>query len=165
MRSDKNYAREDIWRAFFNESAESSDYDAFLPNLSSIECLHVCQIICNPTSTGTSSLLILPLKMHSRFSWEEFSGLLKDGMSFVRVVKCHGYDRYIREIIFAGWGKKFGRTQSFAKSSLVWEDLHVACFLNAFNSSPTEGENWAWQLPILSFSDWNGPGCLIQIYQ
>ena len=38
-----------------------------------------------------------------------------------RVAKCHGYDRYIRVKIFAGWGKKSGRTGIVAKSSLSWE--------------------------------------------
>ena len=38
-----------------------------------------------------------------------------------RVAKCHGYDRYIRVKIFAGWGKKSGRTGLLAKLSLSWE--------------------------------------------
>ena len=35
-----------------------------------------------------------------------------------RVAKCQGYWGYIRVKMFAGWGKKFGRTCNFAKSSL-----------------------------------------------
>ena len=35
-----------------------------------------------------------------------------------RVVKCLGYDGYIRVKISSGWGKKFGRTHNFAKSGL-----------------------------------------------
>ena len=37
-----------------------------------------------------------------------------------RVAKYHRYDGYIRVKIFAGWGKKFGRTCRFAKSSLFF---------------------------------------------
>ena len=36
----------------------------------------------------------------------------------VRVAKSQGYWGYIRVKMFAGWGKKFGRTCNFAKSSL-----------------------------------------------
>ena len=36
-----------------------------------------------------------------------------------RVAKCHGYGGYIRVKKLEGWGKKFGRTFSFAKSSIV----------------------------------------------
>ena len=35
--------------------------------------------------------------------------------SHPRVAKCHGYDGYIRVKVFGSWGKKFGRTQNFAK--------------------------------------------------
>ena len=38
-----------------------------------------------------------------------------------RVAKCRGYDKYIRVKIFAGWGKKSGRTGILAKLSLSWE--------------------------------------------
>ena len=38
---------------------------------------------------------------------------------FPRVAKCHGYCGYIRVKKLAGWGKKSGRTHSFAKSSIV----------------------------------------------
>ena len=40
-------------------------------------------------------------------------------LSFDRDAKCHGYGRYIRVKKLQGWGKKFGRTFSFAKSSIV----------------------------------------------
>ena len=36
----------------------------------------------------------------------------------IRVAKCQGYWGYIHVKMFAGWGKKFGRTCNFAKSSL-----------------------------------------------
>ena len=36
-----------------------------------------------------------------------------------RVAKCHGYGGYIRVKKLEGWGKKFGRIHSFAKSSIV----------------------------------------------
>ena len=36
-----------------------------------------------------------------------------------RVAKCHGYGGYIRVKKLGGWGKKFGRIHSFAKSSIV----------------------------------------------
>ena len=36
-----------------------------------------------------------------------------------RVAKCHGYGGYIRVKKLEGWGKKSGRTFSFAKSSIV----------------------------------------------
>ena len=36
-----------------------------------------------------------------------------------RVGKCHGYGGYIRVKKLEGWGKKSGRTHSFAKSSIV----------------------------------------------
>ena len=39
----------------------------------------------------------------------------------IRVAKCRGYDGYIRVKIFAGWGKKSGRTGILAKLSLSWE--------------------------------------------
>ena len=38
-----------------------------------------------------------------------------------RVAKCRGYDEYIGVKIFAGWGKKSGRTGILAKLSLSWE--------------------------------------------
>ena len=34
-----------------------------------------------------------------------------------RVAKCQGYWGYIRVKMFAGWGKKFGRTCNFAPVS------------------------------------------------
>ena len=37
----------------------------------------------------------------------------------LRVAKCHGYGGYIRVKKFEGWGKKFGRIFTFAKSSIV----------------------------------------------
>ena len=37
----------------------------------------------------------------------------------IRVAKCHGYGEYICVKKWEGWGKKFGRTFSFAKSSIV----------------------------------------------
>ena len=37
-----------------------------------------------------------------------------------RVAKCHGYGGYIRVKKLEGWGKKFGRAFSFAKSSIVF---------------------------------------------
>ena len=36
-----------------------------------------------------------------------------------RVAKCHGYGGYIRVKKLEGWGKKSGRTHSFAKSGIV----------------------------------------------
>ena len=36
-----------------------------------------------------------------------------------RVAKCHGYGGYIRVRKLEGWGKKSGRINSFAKSSIV----------------------------------------------
>ena len=38
-----------------------------------------------------------------------------------RVAKCRRYDGYIRVKIFAGWGKKSGRTGILAKLGLSWE--------------------------------------------
>ena len=40
-------------------------------------------------------------------------------LEFSRVAKCHGYGGYIRVKNLEGWGKKSGRTHSFAKSSIV----------------------------------------------
>ena len=42
----------------------------------------------------------------------------RSNISTLRVAKCQGYWGYIRVKMFAGWGKKFGRTCNFAKSSL-----------------------------------------------
>ena len=38
-----------------------------------------------------------------------------------RVAKCHGFGGLIRVKFFASWGKKFGGTCNFAKSSLFLE--------------------------------------------
>ena len=42
-------------------------------------------------------------------------------------VATHGYDRYISVKVAVGWGKKYGRKPSFAKSSLFWKNLHDSC--------------------------------------
>ena len=44
--------------------------------------------------------------------------LLRYFAGYSRVAKCQGYWGYIRVKMFAGWGKKFGRTCNFAKSLL-----------------------------------------------
>ena len=41
------------------------------------------------------------------------------GVEGGRVAKCHGYGGYIRVKKFEGWGKKSGRSHSFAKSSIA----------------------------------------------
>ena len=44
---------------------------------------------------------------------------LGDILGIIRVAKCHGYGGYIRVRKLEGWGKKSGRINSFAKSSIV----------------------------------------------
>ena len=46
-----------------------------------------------------------------------------------RVAKYQGYWGYIRVKMFAGWGKKFGRTCNFAKSSLFGK---IYAFFSSF---------------------------------
>ena len=58
-----------LWWTFFKASMKASLMMQFSPIclLLSVCTFAKCsRIICNPTSTGTSSLLILPLRMHSR---------------------------------------------------------------------------------------------------
>ena len=43
----------------------------------------------------------------------------EDATDAHRVAKCHGYRGYIRVKKLEDWGKKSGRTHSFAKSSIV----------------------------------------------
>ena len=47
------------------------------------------------------------------------------------LAKCHVYDGYIREKIFADWGKKFGRTCNFAKSSKFARLMKIFCVLTS----------------------------------
>ena len=46
-------------------------------------------------------------------------GELEDEILGSRVAKCHGYGGYIRVKKWEGWGKKSGRINSIAKSSIV----------------------------------------------
>ena len=46
-------------------------------------------------------------------------GIDCDQEHITRVAKCHGYGGYIRVRKLEGWGKKSGRINSFAKSSIV----------------------------------------------
>ena len=47
-----------------------------------------------------------------------------------RVAKCHRHGGYIRVKKMEGWGKKFGRRQSFDKSSIVWGKLEQLLVIN-----------------------------------
>ena len=51
---------------------------------------------------------------------------MKNTDSGSRVAKCHEYNGYIHGKILAGWGKKFGRTSNFAKSSLFFGRIGTA---------------------------------------
>ena len=74
--------RDDRWRTSFNALVKAQIMMHFSPICLLLNACTVAKywwIICNPTSTGTSSLLILPLKMHSGSSKEEFSCHIKRG--------------------------------------------------------------------------------------
>ena len=50
--------------------------------------------------------------------------------------KCHGFGGLIRVKMFANWGKKFGRTYNFAKSSLfgkIYASFSIVLFKNLPN--------------------------------
>ena len=90
--------------------------DNLLPPGEGLQCIIACQTLkaCIAILLKVCSATVLLYAINISIELAETNLKVSHGLS--RVAKCRGYDGYIRVKIFAGWGKKSGRTGNLAKN-------------------------------------------------